>query len=382
MDFLTLLPPICWLIFVFLAGLAVGSFLNVLIARLPYEKSIIWPGSRCFSCLQPLKLADNLPIIGYLRLRGRCRQCGAGFSSRYLWVELFTGIAFVALFCVDVLSHASSGPEFVKPWHAIPGLKFSLFAGLTPLPPIEGLIYFVYHAILLSLLITAALIDAEHRIIPPQVTYTGVLIGLIGSTLLAWPWPSLDVDTLTKIASIKSWILPEEGSKIPTGAMLWPCWPPPSWAPVGSWKLGLLNGVVGALFGTFLVRAIKFLFEVGLGREALGLGDADLMMMAGAFLGWQVVLLGFFAGAVAALVIKVILVLASLLQKRTAEGELALGREMSFGPGLAIGVVAVWMGWPWLGDFVRPLYEPTVLAVIGSVIGGGILVAGLILRRK
>ena len=382
MDFLTLLPPICWLIFVFLAGLAVGSFLNVLIARLPYEKSFIWPGSRCFSCLQPLKLADNLPIIGYLRLRGRCRHCGAGFSSRYLWVELFTGIAFVALFCVDVLSHASSGPEFVKPWHAIPGLKFSLFAGLTPLPPIEGLIYFVYHAILLSLLITAALIDAEHRIIPPQVTYTGVLIGLIGSTLLAWPWPSLDVDTLTKIASIKSWILPEEGSKIPTGAMLWPCWPPPSWAPVGSWKLGLLNGVVGALFGTFLVRAIKFLFEVGLGREALGLGDADLMMMAGAFLGWQVVLLGFFAGAVAALVIKVILVLASLLQKRTAEGELALGREMSFGPGLAIGVVAVWMGWPWLGDFVRPLYEPTVLAVIGSVIGGGILVAGLILRRK
>jgi leader peptidase (prepilin peptidase) / N-methyltransferase len=382
MDFMTLLPPICWLIFVFLAGLAVGSFLNVLIARLPYEKSIIWPGSRCFSCLQPLKLADNLPILGYLRLRGRCRQCGAGFSSRYLWVELFTGIAFVALFCVDVLSHASSGPEFVKPWHAIPGLKFSLFAGLTPLPPIEGLIYFVYHAILISLLITAALIDAEHRIIPPQVTYTGVLIGLIGSTLLAWPWPSLDVDTLTKIASIKSWILPEEGSKIPTGAMLWPCWPPPSWAPVGSWKLGLLNGVVGALFGTFLVRAIKFLFEIGLGREALGLGDADLMMMAGAFLGWQVVLLGFFAGAVAALLIKVILVFASLLQKRTADGELALGREMSFGPGLAIGVVAVWMGWPWLGDFVRPLYEPTVLVVIGSVIGGGILVAGLILRRK
>jgi len=130
------------------------------------------------------------------------------------------------------------------------------------------------------------------------------------------------------------------------------------------------------------VRAIKFLFEIGLGREALGLGDADLMMMAGAFLGWQVVLLGFFAGAVAALVIKVILVFASLLQKRTADGELALGREMSFGPGLAIGVVAVWMGWPWLGDFVRPLYEPTVLVVIGSVIGGGILVAGLILRRK
>jgi leader peptidase (prepilin peptidase) / N-methyltransferase len=382
MDFMTLLPPICWLIFVFLAGLAVGSFLNVLIARLPYEKSIIWPGSRCFSCLQPLKLADNLPIIGYLRLRGRCRQCRAGFSSRYLWVELFTGIAFVALFCVDVLSHASSGPEFVKPWHAIPGLKFSLFAGLTPLPPIEGLIYFVYHAILISLLITAALIDAEHRIIPPQVTYTGVLIGIVGSTLLAWPWPSLDVDTLAKIASIKSWILPEEGSKIPTGAMLWPCWPPPTWAPVGSWKLGLLNGVVGALFGTFLVRAIKYLFEIGLGREALGLGDADLMMMAGAFLGWQVVLLGFFAGAVAALVIKVILVFASLLQKRTADGELALGREMSFGPGLAIGVVAVWMGWPWLGDFVRPLYEPTVLVVIGSVIGGGILVAGLILRRK
>ena len=71
----------------------VGSFLNVLVARLPFEKSILWPGSRCFSCLQPIRIFDNLPIIGYLRLRGKCRSCGAAFSSRYLWVELEIGRA-------------------------------------------------------------------------------------------------------------------------------------------------------------------------------------------------------------------------------------------------------------------------------------------------
>ena len=73
----------------------VGSFLNVLIARLPYEKSIIWPSSRCFACFRPIRPLDNIPILGYLRLRGRCRHCGAQFSSRYLWVELGTGLAFL-----------------------------------------------------------------------------------------------------------------------------------------------------------------------------------------------------------------------------------------------------------------------------------------------
>ena len=76
--------------------------------------------------------------------------------------------------------------------------------------------------------------------------------------------------------------------KFPEGVYPWPVWGPlPDWLWGHRWALGLLTGLAGAAAGMILLRAIKFMFERGLGKEALGLGDADLMMMAGAFLGWQ-----------------------------------------------------------------------------------------------
>src|SRR5262249_17499232 len=65
--------PYIWMTFLFLLGTAVGSFLNVCVARLPLEKSILWPGSRCSNCLQPIRRRDNIPVLSYLLLRGRCR---------------------------------------------------------------------------------------------------------------------------------------------------------------------------------------------------------------------------------------------------------------------------------------------------------------------
>ena len=105
----------------------------------------------------------------------------------------------------------------------------------------------------------------------------------------------------------------------------------------------MLNGVIGALAGSFVVRVVKWLFEVGFGKEALGLGDADLLMMAGAFLGWQIAVLSLFVGACAALVLKVPGLLLSVFRKSAVENELP------FGPGLALGVVVTWLSWPWLG---------------------------------
>lgn len=369
------IPAIIWLVTVFLVGLGVGSFLNVLIARLPYEKSIIWPGSRCFACLQPIRLTDNLPIIGYLRLRGRCRNCGAPFSSRYLWVEIGTGIAFVVLFLIEVGTQAINGPLPGGAWHFTPGLQF-FYSGSSASPPLHVWVYFVYHAILLSLLIAAAVIDAEHRIIPHHLTYVGTLIGLIGSVLMPWPWPTTDPAVLAQIPTNAAWILPENLGKIPTGATLWPFWHPLAWAPAGSWQLGLLNGIVGALAGTFIVRAVRFLFGVGFGQEPLGLGDADLLMMAGAFLGWPVAVMGFFVGAAAALVLQIPLMILDAINRRSVR------RELSFGPGLAVGVVLVWFGWPWMAPFIQVLYDVTILGFIAIVIGGGLLISGLLLRRK
>src|SRR5256885_4706602 len=99
-----------WLAVVFVLGLAVGSFLNVCIGRLPLEKSILWPGSRCGHCLQRIRWYHNLPLLSYLWLRGRCRTCGAKFSSRYFIVELLTGLGFLGLFFAEVVCNIHDWP--------------------------------------------------------------------------------------------------------------------------------------------------------------------------------------------------------------------------------------------------------------------------------
>ncbi len=358
----------------------VGSFINVLAARLPYEKSVVWPSSRCFACYRPVRVLDNVPIIGYLRLRGRCRFCGTTFSSRYLWVELGTGIAFLALFLVEV----------VFDWFKLPGVKFTLLGG-DGVPSGRAFAIFIYHAVLLSSLIAAAVIDTEHRIIPTQITYTALVVGIIGGVLMPWPWPHQTV--LAKaLPTDRPWFMDELIGRIPTGVQPWPFWGPTfAFAPPGSWKLGLLNAVIGALAGSLVVRATKWLFETGLGREALGLGDADLLMMAGAFLGWQIPVLAMFVGAVASLILKL---LSMLLPSPTRAEPAAIAnaaspvtgppepRELPFGPGLAIGVLVTWFAWPWLGPRLQfPFFDSLTMGVLIGVMGVGLLAAALLLRR-
>ena len=368
-------PPAFCCFWVFVIGLMVGSFLNVLIARLPYEKSIIWPLSRCFSCYQPIHWSDNLPIIGYLRLRGKCRQCQAPFSSQYLWVEFGTGLAFLALYILEILMNWNGIPEFAK----LPMANRALASW-------KCWAFFAYHAFLLSALIAAAVIDAEHRIIPPLIPYSGMVIGLIGGAVFPWPWPN----PASAAADLPAddWYLPHTPEfHIPLGLQPWPYWGPLfKFAPAGSVQLGLLTAVIGALAGSLVVRLIKWLFEVGFGREAMGLGDADLLMMAGAFLGWQVAVLSLFVGAVAALVLKILGLLLGIspVAAPTAaagpEGERS--RELPFGPGLALGVVLTWFGWRWLAPHVQfVFYDMVMMGICVTVMAIGMVAAGLLLRR-
>ncbi len=379
MDWVAYLPVVLWCVWVFVLGLMVGSFLNVLIARLPFEKSIIWPSSRCFACFKPIRLSDNIPIIGYLRLRGKCRHCGVAFSSRYLWVEIGTGLAFLALFAAEVLAN----------WQDIPANRnANLLATNVTVPPWQFWAMFGYHAFLLSCLIAAAAIDAEHRIIPPLIPYAGVLVGVVGGALMPWPWPN-PAAAAAVMPGNEPWMFPEHWGKIPAGVQLWPFWGPTfAFAPPGSWQLGLLNSVLGALAGSLVVRLIKWLFETGFGREALGLGDADLLMMTGAFLGWQIAVLSLFVGAIAALAIKIlaaVFVSAPAPQSATAgetPHEPADPRELPFGPGLAAGVLLTWFGWPWVGPHVQAVFFDSV--TFGFAVGilcVGVLAAGLLLRR-
>ena len=97
MSELNALPPAFISIVAFGFGLAIGSFLDVVIYRLPRGESLARPGSRCPSCRAPLSVWDNVPVLAYLWLRGCCRRCGSKISIRYPAVELFTGLVFAAI---------------------------------------------------------------------------------------------------------------------------------------------------------------------------------------------------------------------------------------------------------------------------------------------
>src|SRR5438552_1928305 len=127
MDWTQHLPVVVWCTFALIFGLLVGSFLNVLVARLPFGSGISWPGSRCFSCYRPIRMTDNLPILGYLLLGGKCRYCKAPFSARYLWVEVGTGLAFLGLFILEVIVNPAG----------LPGVKFNI-DGIDSRPPDAG----------------------------------------------------------------------------------------------------------------------------------------------------------------------------------------------------------------------------------------------------
>lgn len=83
-------------------GTIVGSFLNVCIYRIPWQKSVIWPGSRCPRCWSEIRALDNLPVLSWLLLRGECRRCGLPISVRYPLVEALVGLLFLATYLVDI----------------------------------------------------------------------------------------------------------------------------------------------------------------------------------------------------------------------------------------------------------------------------------------
>jgi leader peptidase (prepilin peptidase)/N-methyltransferase len=139
--------------------------------------------------------------------------------------------------------------------------------------------------------------------------------------------------------------------------------------PPGSWQLGLATGLAGAAAGMLALRAVRFLFGFGRGIEGLGVGDADLMMMAGAFVGWQPVLAAFMVGVFPALFFGV----AQIVLK----GDQAL----PFGPSLAIGVLLALLGWRSIGVYFQPIFFwPQALAWLVGVGAVLLVVTSFLLR--
>ena len=222
-------------------GAIVGSFLNVVIYRLP-RGEFFSRGARCVcpACSAPIAWFDNLPLFGWLLLRGQARCCGARISVRYPFVEVLTALSFCLLWVVPPSHLLFRDGSFAAP----------------------ALLAFAFHAFFVANLIANTFIDFDHRILPDALTKPGMVAGCLYGLLVAAPGHQFAVPGLGAAIS------------------------------------GLLFSLAGLATGfgmTWLVRAgARLVF----GKEAMGFGDVKLMGMIGAFLGWQDVLLTFFVGCV------------------------------------------------------------------------------------
>lgn len=219
---------------IFVFGLALGSFLNVCIYRWPRGESVVLPSSKCPKCGIPIKFYDNIPVLGWLLLRGRCRACRAPISPRYIVVELLTGLLFLTCYAKFGLTMAA--------------LKCSLLGFL-----LVGLIF----------------TDAETKLLPDKLTLPGLALGLIFSLIV--PVNDLASQLLPGVVSLPS------SSDI-------------------SWRLfSLLDAFFGAAVGASFIYGAGAIYLRWRGVEGMGFGDVKLMAMIGSFLGIRPTILTLFA---------------------------------------------------------------------------------------
>lgn len=210
----------------FLLGAVIGSFLNVCILRLPKEKSVVTPGSHCYKCSKPVQWYDNIPIISYFLLGGKCRACGAPFSFRYAFIEFLTGCTFLGLFLYFGLS-----------WVLLP------------------------YCLMFSGFIVATFTDFDERIIPDEVSVGGMAVGLLISPFIpqihgtsVW-WQGLLASVMGVLIGggsiylmgmLGEWIFKKEamgGGDIKLMAMI---------GAFMGWKLALLTFFIAPFFGAIV----------------------------------------------------------------------------------------------------------------------------------
>jgi leader peptidase (prepilin peptidase) / N-methyltransferase len=237
MEFLRTRPtpytPLMDLAFVVVFGLIIGSFLNVVILRLPQGISISVPRSHCPQCKRLIPWYDNIPILSYLILRGHCRRCGKSISLRYPLIEGLTGLVSLLLY-----------------------FKFGL--------SVQWGIFLAFSAALIAL----AFIDLDHRILPDPITLNGIWLGIVVSVVLAQP--SQFAYRLLRLTGIEL---------------------------TNTRALAFIGSILGAIVGGGLLWGVAEAYLRLRGIEGMGLGDVKMMAMVGAFLGAPLALLTIMVGS-------------------------------------------------------------------------------------
>lgn len=236
-ESVTGLPEAIAYIFVFVFGAAIGSFLNVVIHRVPNEESIVFPNSACPKCGKAIRAFDNIPILSWLILRGKCRGCGEGISARYPAVELLTALLFVIVYVVF---------------------------GLSAFLPVA----LIFTAVMVSLIF----IDAGHMILPNVITYPLLVFALLVRVvfpLLGWDSAFSDMRSA------------------PLNTMV----------EYPRWAVSLVGALLGAVAGGGSLWLVGEAWKRLRGVDAMGLGDVKMMLGVGALLGWRLTLLTIFLSA-------------------------------------------------------------------------------------
>jgi leader peptidase (prepilin peptidase)/N-methyltransferase len=228
----------------FLFGLLIGSFLNVCILRIPADKSIVAPASSCTKCGKAIAPYDNIPVLSWIFLGGKCRNCKTRISAMYPAVELLTGLLFLGCYLVF-------GPT-------VDALKWAVFA---------------------ALLVVLTITDLRERLLPDEVNFFGLGAGLLFSLFTK----SLDGTAL--------WL-----------ANRWFDFPPPSIV------LSFADAVLGAAAGSGLLWIVAEGYFRLRGREGMGLGDVKMMAAVGAFLGLKRTMLTVLLGSLLGSVIGILLI--------------------------------------------------------------------------
>jgi leader peptidase (prepilin peptidase)/N-methyltransferase len=251
MPDLTLVPPVFGYIVARVFGAIIGSFLNVVVHRVPLEESSVFPNSRCPSCGAAIAFYDNIPVLSYVVLGAKCRHCKEHISFRYPAVELLTAALFVGV-----------------AWHdgLIAALPFDL--------------------VFASALLALVFIDAEHMILPNVITYPGIVFAVVARIVIPYLSATPHFDDLPSLSH---------------GAF----------AGMPLWVTSLVGALIGALLGGGSLWLMGWTWEKLRGIEAMGLGDVKMMFMVGAYLGWRLTILTIFIGVFTGSIIGIFLMVRS-----------------------------------------------------------------------